>query len=78
MALPEFDHPHGWTWRNDLPSPSSIHVEPAFKSELGVVFVRIDQDGKHLGIWLPLTVLGEFMHALRSAAAVTIAGDPDA
>lgn len=68
QALPDFTHPHGWTWRNNLRNPSSIHVEPAFKDELGAVFVRIDQDGRHEGIWLPRAVMEEFITAMRAAA----------
>lgn len=66
--LPDFDHPHGWTWRNDLRIASSIHVEPAFKPELGDVFIRIDQDGRHEGIWLPRDVMEDFIAAMRTAA----------
>ncbi len=66
--LPDFDHPYGWTWRNDMRVPSSLHVEPAFKPELGDVFIRIDQDGKHEGIWLPRDVMEEFITAMRAAA----------
>jgi hypothetical protein len=68
-TLPDFDHPHGWTWRNDMRVPSSIHVEPAFKRELGDVFIRIDDtDGEHKGIWLPRDVMEEFIAAMRKAA----------
>lgn len=66
--LPDFTHPHGWTWRNDLPNPSSIHVEPAFLDRLGTVFVRIDQNGRHEGIWLPPAVMDEFIAAMCAAA----------
>ncbi len=68
--LPQFDHPDGWTWRNDMPVPSQIHVEPAFLERLGQVFVRIDQDGHHLGIWLTRDVMERFITAMRSAADV--------
>lgn len=68
MSLPDFDHPHGWTWRNDMPLPSSIYVEPAFKRELGDVFIRIDRaDGTHAGIWLTWEVMQEFIMALDRA-----------
>lgn len=69
--LPEFDHPHGWTWRNNMRCPSSIHVEPSFKPELGKVFVRIDMEGYGpRGIWLTREVMDDFITALRHAAAV--------
>lgn len=68
MTLPTFDHPHGWTWRNVMPEPSSIHVEPAFMDHLGAVFIRIDQGGEHKGIWLPRDVMEQFIAALRTAA----------
>jgi hypothetical protein len=71
VELPTFTHPHGWTWRNDLPNPSQIHVEPAFKRELGVVFVRIDQNSAragHRGIWLPREVMNDFVVAMYAAA----------
>lgn len=32
------------------------------------MFVRIDQDGKHEGIWLPRDVMEEFITAMRAAA----------
>ncbi len=67
-SLPEFTHPHGWTWRNDMRVPSSIHVEPAFKEELGDVFIRVDQAGSHRGIWLTREVMEEFITAMRAAA----------
>lgn len=70
QPLPEFTHPHGWTWANNLRNPSSIHVEPAFKPELGAVFIRIDQDGRHEGIWLSREVMEEFITAMRAAADV--------
>lgn len=67
-SLPNFNHPHGWTWRNDMREPSSLHVEPAFLDRLGEVFVRIDQSGQHLGIWLTREVMEQFIAAMRSAA----------
>ena len=66
--LPTFDNPRGWTWRNDLDVPSQLHVEPAFLDHLGAVFVRIDQQGRHLGIWLTEDVMGQFIAAMRAAA----------
>jgi hypothetical protein len=76
-ALPDFDHPHGWTWRNDLRAPSSLHVEPAFLDHLGDVFVRIDQGGQHLGIWLTRAVMEQFIAAMRSAADAPEYDAPD-
>ncbi len=66
--LPAFSHPNGWTWRNDLEVPSQLHVEPAFLDHLGAVFVRIDQAGQHLGIWLDRDVMEQFIAAMRVAA----------
>jgi hypothetical protein len=67
-APAEFTHPHGWTWQDNARVPATLHVEPAFKSELGDVFVRIDRDGDHRGIWLTREVMEEFITAMRAAA----------
>lgn len=76
--LPTFDHPHGWTWRNDLNEPSQLHVEPAFKPELGAVFIRIDQAGRHLGVWLTAEEMEEFIAAMRTAAGAPEYDEEDA
>lgn len=68
MTLPNFDHPHGWTWRDGMSEPGSIHVEPAFLDHLGAVFIRIDRGDRHRGIWLSREVMEEFITALRAAA----------
>ncbi len=66
--LPTFTHPHGWTWHDNGPVSATLHVEPAFLERLGDVFVRIDRDGQHLGIWLTRAVMEEFITAMRAAA----------
>jgi hypothetical protein len=41
-----------WDWTNDLKVKTTLHLEPAFKEELGVVFLQLKRDGKDMGIWL--------------------------
>jgi hypothetical protein len=81
-----------WTWTNDLSRPSSIHVEPAFKPELGLVFVGIGErdpeEGtwkadtsearSNHGIWLDRPTLLTFIRAMKDAATWAENYDPDA
>lgn len=41
-----------WNWTNDLKQPTTLHLEPSFKSELGLVFLQLKRGDDELGIWL--------------------------
>jgi hypothetical protein len=41
-----------WDYTNDLKVPTSLHLEPSFKEELGLVFLRLKRGDAELGIWL--------------------------
>jgi len=70
VPLRQIEHPHGWSWRNDLSNPSQIFTQPAFRPELGAVFVGIEQNGKSIGIWLPRDAMEWFIAGMRRAANV--------
>jgi hypothetical protein len=68
-----------WTWTNDMRKPSTIHVAPAFKDELGVVFIGIGDaspnlaeegwSGEHRGIWLTRELADRLVQAVQENAA---------
>lgn len=68
-----------WTWTNDLRKPNTIHVAPAFKSELGVVFIGIGDaspdiaeggwSGEHHGIWLTREQADRLVRAVQENAS---------
>lgn len=80
-----------WTWTNDMPRPSTIRVEPAFKSELGDVFIGIGgwdpktglwasespEQRSHHGIWLPADQVTQLRQALDAVDAYNAAHGED-
>jgi hypothetical protein len=64
-----------WHWRNALAKPHTILVEPAFKPELGDVFLAVGERaapgrcGPHHGIWLDERRAEELIAAIRGALA---------
>jgi|1185.fasta_scaffold113815_2 hypothetical protein len=55
-----------WNWTNDLALPTTMHLEPSFKEELGLVFLKLSRGTDELGIWLP----HEQVESLRKALTV--------
>lgn len=51
QAEPDTDRPF-WVHVSRAKEPTELLVEPPFKAELGVVFLRLTQGGGQAGIWL--------------------------
>lgn len=41
-----------WDYTNDLTVPTTLHMEPSFKEELGLVYLELENRDNKLGIWL--------------------------
>jgi hypothetical protein len=57
-----------WDWTNDLKNPTTLHLEPSFKEELGSVFLQLKQGDREQGIWIPAHIVDSLRFGLKAIA----------
>lgn len=57
-----------WEWTNELRNPTTLHLEPSFKPELGLAYLQLGRGDNALGIWLPDDVIESLRAGLDAIA----------
>lgn len=57
-----------WDYTNDLKRRTTLHLEPSFKDELGLVFLQLKRGEEEMGIWLDAERVASLREGLSKIA----------